>query len=157
MVLKFIASPSDQVRAFQAMGADANGQPPEITVSDGGGNPCRHCLSEIPEDELMLILAFRPFETRQPYAEVGPIFLCKEACERHPDSATLPEMFERWTGKILLRGYDRDERIVYGTGQVIELSDVEAVAEAVFADPCVAFVHLRSAANNCYQCRIERG
>ena len=26
----------------------------------------------------------------------------------------------------------------------------------MFADPRLAYIHIRSAANNCYQCRLER-
>lgn len=33
--------PKPQVCALQAGGLDANGQTPEIHVSDGGGTPCR--------------------------------------------------------------------------------------------------------------------
>ena len=78
-------------------------------VSDGGDNPCRHCLREIEKGKDMLVLTHRPFGNVQPYAESGPIFLCAEACER------------------------------------------------VFEDPQVEFIHVRSAQNNCYSCRIERG
>ena len=47
-------------------GLDANGRVPERAVSDGDGNPCRHCLGMIGAGEPMLVLAHRPFETVQP-------------------------------------------------------------------------------------------
>ena len=34
--------------------------------------------------------------------------------------------------------------------------DVRARAEALFKRSDIAYVHMRSARNNCYQCRIER-
>ena len=68
-------------RAYQSGGLDANGQVPERQISDGDGNPCRHCLNLIPKGAEMLVLAHRPFPAPQPYAEVGPIFLCADACE----------------------------------------------------------------------------
>jgi hypothetical protein len=153
--IKFQALPTAQVRELQAGGCDANGLVAETTVSDGNGNPCRHCLADIPRGKEMLVLAFRPFPSPQPYAEVGPIFLCAEPCERHPDTDALPEMF-RDRQRVLLRGYTADHRIKYGTGQVVETKAVDQAAEQILADSTVAYVHVRSASNNCYQCRIER-
>lgn len=72
--MRFVAIPTEVARAYQAGGLDANGQVPERKLSDGGGNPCRHCLKMIPEGAGMLVLAHRPFPAPQPYAEVGPIF-----------------------------------------------------------------------------------
>ena len=103
----------------------------------------------------MLVLAYRPFPSPQPYAEVGPIFLCAEPCERHPDSDVLPQMF-RNRERILIRGYTSDDRIRYGTGQVVDIEAVEETAEGILANEEIAYVHMRSATNNCYQCRIER-
>ena len=80
-MLTYIPLPTDEVRKLQAGGPDAYGNAPERVVSDGGGNPCRHCLKLIPEGAPMLILAHRPFSKAQPYAETGPIFLCGEPCE----------------------------------------------------------------------------
>ena len=56
----------------------------------------------------------------------------------------------------ILRGYGADDRIVYGTGGVVATGMILARAEALFADPRVAYLHVRSARNNCYQCRIDR-
>ena len=72
-----------------AGGTDANGMAPERTVSDGDGNPCRHCLDMIGAGEPMLVLAHRPFATVQPYAEVGPVFLHAEPCEARARTATV--------------------------------------------------------------------
>ncbi len=155
MLVKFQALPTDHVRKLQAGGLDANGLVAETKISDGQGNPCRHCLTEVGEGKAMLVLAYRPFPALQPYAEVGPIVLCADQCERHPDSDVLPVMF-RNRERILLRGYTSDDRIRYGTGQVIGTMAVEQVAERILANSEIAYVHMRSASNNCYQCRIER-
>jgi hypothetical protein len=58
---------------------------------------------------------------------------------------------------MLVRGYSTDERIVYGTGSVVPSDRIAATAASLLARPDIAFVHLRSASNNCFQCRIERG
>lgn len=57
---------------------------------------------------------------------------------------------------MLIRGYGEDDRIVYGTGQTVATADLEKAAEKLLARPDVAYLRLRSAANNCFQCRIER-
>ncbi len=39
---------------------------------------------------------------------------------------------------------------------MIATADLEAAATALLERPEVAYLHPRSASNNCYQCRIER-
>ena len=151
--MRFVAIPTDVVRAYQAGGLDANGQAPERQVSDGGGNPCRHCLGLIPKGAGMLVLAHRPFPAPQPYAEVGPIFLCADACEVG-GGAALPGMLA--SPEYIVRGYGADDRIVYGTGGVVATGAITGRAGEILADPRVDYVHVRSARNNCYQVRIER-
>ena len=144
---------AETVRAYQAGGPDANGQMPERQIAHGGGNPCRHCLKMIPKGAGMLVLAHRPFSTLQPYAECGPIFLCADPCEAG-GGAALPEILA--SPDYILRGYGPDDRIAYGTGAVVATPDIPAEAARRLADPRVAYLHVRSARNNCFQCRIDR-
>jgi hypothetical protein len=152
--VRFVALPTSEARALQTGGPDAHGQTPERKVSDGSGNPCRHCLRDIPEGAGMLVLAHRPFRALQPYAETGPIFLCADPCDRFEGEGTPPALAGRETK--LLKGYAADERIVYGTGRIVPTERLAAEAAATLRDPRVAFVHLRSARNNCYQARVDR-
>ena len=154
--LRFLALDSATVAALRAGGPDANGQIPERQNSDGGGNPCRHCLEDIEAGAPMLVLAHRPFPAPQPYAELGPIFLHADDCPRYEPAAGVPAMF-LLRESILLRGYGADDCIVYGTGKTILTADIASAASALFARPEIAYIHLRSASNNCFQCRIERG
>lgn len=151
--MRFVAIPTDLVRHYQAGGMDANGQVPERTISDGGGNPCRHCLKMIPGGAGMLVLAHRPFPGPQPYAEVGPIFLCAAPCAAG-SGENLPVMLA--APDYIVRGYGADDRIVYGTGGVVATGAIPARAAELFGDDRVAYVHVRSARNNCFQVRIER-
>jgi Protein of unknown function (DUF1203) len=153
MTIAFHPIPTDIVRAYQAGGPDANGHPPEMSLSDGQGNPCRHCLQMIPKGAGMLILAHRPFSTLQPYAEVGPIFLCADGCLAG-GGRDLPGILA--SPDYIVRGYGADDRIVYGTGGVVPTDGIEARALALFTDPRVAYAHVRSARNNCFQVRIGR-
>ena len=151
--MHFTALPTPEVRALQKGGLDANNQPAELAVSDGGGNPCRHCLKDIPEGVEMLVLGHRPFSAPQPYAEVGPLFLCADECASGSGSE-LPEIL-RSSPDYLLKAYDARERIIYGTA-IVPASDIGAYAAKLLAQDNVAFVHVRSARNNCYQLRIDR-
>ncbi len=153
MTVRFTPIPTDLVRAYQAGGVDANGQVPEWAVSDGQANPCRHCLKMIPNGAVMLILAHRPFPAPQPYAELGPIFLCAKACAAG-GGVDVPQVME--SPDYILRGYGANDRIVYGTGAVVPTDTIMREAERRLADPHVAYLHVRSARNNCYQVRIDR-
>jgi len=39
---------------------------------------------------------------------------------------------------------------------MVATKDIVAAAEYMFDNPEIAYIHVRSASNNCYQCRIER-
>ena len=151
--MRFSPIPTPLVRAYQSGGLDANGQVPERQISDGDGNPCRHCLDLIPKGAEMLVMAHRPFPAPQPYAEVGPIFLCADACEAG-GGAAMPQILESPT--YIVRGYGPDDRIVYGTGAVVATETLPEEAARRLEDPRIAYVHVRSARNNCFQVRIDR-
>lgn len=153
--LRFIVMPTAEARHFQAGGADAYDLKPERRTSDGDGVPCRHCLEDVAAGEDYLVLAYRPFPTLQPYAETGPIFLHAEPCARAADASAIPPMLARRKAH-LIKGYDGDDRIVYSTGQVAASGELEAEAVKIFERPEVAYVHVRSAVNNCFTCRIDR-
>ena len=154
--LRYLALDTAAVEAMQAGGPDSNGQLPERYVSDGGGNPCRHCLTYITGGEAMQVVGHRPFPQVQPYAETGPLFIHAEPCLRHVEVSGFPEALKNSTD-FILRGYSHDDRIVYGTGAVVATPEIPARAAELFARGDIAFLHLRSTPNNCYQLRIERG
>lgn len=152
--MQFVALPTDTVRALQAGGPDAHGHIPERAVSNGVGTPCRHCLKNVPEGAEMLILAHRPFGETQPYAETGPIFLCADSCARGGGDS-LPEILEA-SPLYLIKGYNAHHRIVYGTGTLVPPAEMATASAAILADADIAYVHVRSASNNCYLARIDR-
>jgi hypothetical protein len=152
--MRFLAIPTDQVRALQSGGPDAFGQTPERRVSDGTGVPCRHCLQIVPEGQPYLILSHRPFAGRHAYAEQGPIFLCADPCADGSTTDTLPPFLV--SDQYIVRGYSAEERIVYGTGRVTPRPEILAQCAALLARDDIAFVHIRSATNNCFHVRVER-
>ena len=121
-MVRFVALDTDAVRIFKNGGPDANGQQCELATSAGSSTPCRHCLRQIEAGEQYLVLSFRPFPAPQPYAEQGPIFLHARACNKHESDRVVPEMLE--SPEYIVRGYDSNDRIVYGTGKVIATKQI---------------------------------
>ncbi|MEM1040743.1 MAG: DUF1203 domain-containing protein [Pseudomonadota bacterium] len=160
MSIRFSGMSTEEADALRAGGPDANGQAAARAISDGEGIPCRHCLKLIPKGEAYLVFALRPFSTIQPYAEVGPAFVCQASCQAHCDAALsassrLPEVFAD-SPTYIVRGYRADETIVYGSGGVVPNTAIIDRSRALFDDPKICFVHVRSASNNCWQARIDR-
>jgi hypothetical protein len=153
--IAFAAMPTSDAENLWNGGADAYGLQPETLISDGPGHPCRHCLRNIDAGQAFLVFAYRPFPELQPYAETGPIFLHKEPCERYAAEEVLPPMLTT-SPDFIVRGYGENNRIVYGTGTVTPIRDIPTYAAELLARDGIAYVHVRSARNNCYQCRIDR-
>lgn len=153
MAIRFLPIQTETAAALWDGGTDSYGMRPERRISDGDGVPCRHCLEGVRAGEPYLVFAHRPFPALQPYAETGPIFLHADPCAAF-SGAGAPSMLD--SRDYILRGYDAHDRIVYGTGAVTPTEEIPAYAEMLLARTDIAYVHVRSARNNCYQCRIER-
>ena len=141
------------VERIREGGPDANGQPALVRRAEGLANPCRHCLGLIAEGDDKLVLAYRPFDALQPYAETGPIFLHRQACTRY-ESDALPGWFD-FLEPAIVRGYGQDHWIRYDTGDVVPGAALGEVSESILADASIAYVHVRSK-YNCFQCRVDR-
>jgi len=57
---------------------------------------------------------------------------------------------------MLSRGYDRDERIIYASGKVIDMTNIEEETNHLFEAFNLAFTQVRSPTNNCYHFHLER-
>ncbi len=148
--VRFTALPSETAHALRAGAPDANGMPAERTVSDGNGNPCRHCLRDIPQGAGMLVLAYRPFPALQPYAETGPEILCADDCARWEGDGLPPVLASR--GACLIKGYGADDRIAYGTGRIVPAAGLTRRAAALFDDPRVRYGHVRGTWGSRQEC-----
>jgi len=146
---------TERANAYWLGESDANGQTPERHISDGSGIPCRHCLSHVIAGSPYLALSYRPFNDLQPYAECGPIFLHAEPCSAYQDSTSIPAMCLNGEPRIV-RGYDAAERIIYGSGKIVEPDNIASYARELFSDINVNYIHVRSSQNNCYTFRIDR-
>ena len=57
---------------------------------------------------------------------------------------------------LIIRGYNAQNRIIYGTGKVVAADEIPFYARKTFEKEDVKYIHIRSSTNNCYQCRIEQ-
>lgn len=153
MNIRIQGIPTDRARLLQGGGVDAYENKPEVHLSQGLANPCRHCLQLIQEGESKLVLAYSPFQTKQPYAETGPVFLHTNQCNRY-DSDRLPGWFV-FLEPALIRGYDKRDWILYETGDVVAGTKIENKCMEILGSEEVAYVHIRSKFN-CFQCRVDR-
>lgn len=112
-------------------------------------------MKEIEQGALNLILALRPIPDLHPYAELGPIFLHADTCPRYDPGDGLPKILVN-RHSALIKGYGAYNRIKYGTGRITKTRDIPAQAKEIFREPDIAYIHVRSAQNNCYTCRIDR-
>jgi Protein of unknown function (DUF1203) len=145
--------PTSEVSRLQNKGVDSYGNQPQVHTAAGVANPCRHCLQLIEEGEDKLVLAYMPFQSRQPYAETGPIFLHNKKCSRYSKSS-LPEWFV-FLDPAIVRGYDGNDWIIYETGSVVAGVDIEKECINIFQNSDVKYIHVRSK-YNCFQCKVER-
>ena len=153
--IAFHAMPTTDAEILWSGGADAYGHQPETMISDGPGHPCRHCLRNIEEGDALFVFAYRPFPELQPFAETGPIFLHKTPCRRYEAEEVLPPVLTT-SPDFIVRGYGKSNRIVYGTGAVTPSAEIGSYAGSLLDRDEIAYVHVRSARNNCFQCRIDR-
>jgi hypothetical protein len=152
MSYKYLPMGQTTAEHLRAGGPDSYGNAPEQRISDGEGVPCRCCMGFVASGEPYLVAAWRPFAALHAYTETGPVFLHADPCT--PKDPVPPELPAFLTSPdYILRGYDRDERIVYGTGGVTKRDAIPARIEDLLGQPAVEAVHIRSSRNNCYHCR----
>ncbi len=121
-------------------------------VRDGKPHQCRVCLTLSHPDESVILLAHRPFESQQPYAETGPIFVHERPCQPYVENSIYPPDFPR--SAVVLRGYSSDERIL--DAQAVGKREVETVIAELFANPEIAYLHARNLGHGCFMFRLDR-
>lgn len=152
--MSFIVTSLDTAVAEEVRNAsqDAYGNQLHAETQTAPGNPCRHCLRRAEEGDRLVLFSYSPFEARNPYKEVGPVFVHADGCPRYAAIDRLPEDF--LNRPIVLRGYDTQQRIAE-VAVVVDGSTQRRV-EQLLADPGIAFVHARSFTHGCFLFRIDR-
>lgn len=131
---------------------DQAGNPVKI-VRDGRPHQCRVCLRLSSPDEGVLLLAHKPFESSQPYAESGPIFIHERECKPYSNPADYPSEFPK--SAVVLRGYSDEDAII--DAQAVGDQKVEDVIKELFSNQKIAYLHARNLGYGCYMFRIDRG
>ncbi|MEW6129363.1 MAG: DUF1203 domain-containing protein [Acidobacteriota bacterium] len=121
-------------------------------LRDGERHQCRVCLKLSQPDEGVILMAHQPFLSRQPYAEVGPVFIHERSCEPYADINNYPPEFPR--REVVLRAYNAEDRIV--DAQAVRARQVEEVIAEMFTNSEIAYLHARNLGYGCYMFRIER-
>ncbi len=148
--LRFVPIPLDMAERARRTRKDEFGHDLVIRFDRA---PCRVCLriSEAAED--LLLLSYRPLPDRNPYAEVGPIFIHVRDCAPYESLDTFPHDFR--ARELVLRAYDAEGSIF--DAKVAPPGEGERVAGEFLADRGVAEVHVRHRSYTCFAFKIVRG
>jgi hypothetical protein len=118
-----------------------------------GRAPCRHCLQLIRKDrEELLLFTYDPFHELGTMPWPGPVYLHANACPRHTEDSEFPDAYR---GRLLTLCAYGEERALLKEAHVKD-GEEQTVAENLFVDPRVKYIHVRSTEAGCYLFRLER-
>jgi hypothetical protein len=128
---------------------DAYGHDLEVQQDNG---PCRVCLRISKAPENVLLMSYQPLPDRNPYAEIGPIFIHEHDCVPYGSLDRFPEDFVQ--RELVLRAYDGEGRIF--DAAVAPPGEGARVAEKFLSIPDVREVHVRHTSYTCFDFKIVR-
>jgi Protein of unknown function (DUF1203) len=153
----YLAHPIDPTALKELRSADDAGRRTVPVTDEEGGAPLRCCLRRSAPGEHIALVSYAPQRRRAAehgvdpgaYDEQGPVFIHADECAG-PDGDALPFANAHRT----VRRYSGDGRIV--GGRLVEPGDFEASFAEAFADPEVAFVHVRAVEYGCFLYEVRR-
>ncbi|MDB5094299.1 MAG: hypothetical protein JWO85_2400 [Candidatus Eremiobacteraeota bacterium] len=147
--LRYVPIPAEIAESARRTRRDAFGHDLEVQRDTG---PCRVCLriSEGPEN--VLLLSYQPLPDRNPYAEVGPIFIHEHECAPYTAFDAFPEDFA--ARELVLRAYDRGGRIF--DAAVAPSGEGARVAAEFLSNADIHEVHVRHTSYTCFDFKIVR-
>ena len=113
--------------------------------------PCRSCLHISREPEDLILLSYQPLPDRNPYAEVGPIFIHAHACEPYAVPDFPADFLQR---ELVVRAYNRDLRIADAV--IAAPGEAEAACSSFLANDDIAEVHVRHRSYTCFDFKVLR-
>lgn len=119
---------------------------------DASRHQCRACLRLTEPGEGFILLSYTPFTSRQPYAEVGPVFIHEKECRPYEEAREYPPEFPREA--VVLRAYNERDEIE--DAAFVGKGPVEDVIAALFEKPEIAYLHARNSTYGCFMFRIDR-
>ncbi|MER8042219.1 DUF1203 domain-containing protein [Streptomyces sp. NPDC094032] len=140
--------------------------PYTVTDDDGVGSPLRCCLRGAVAGDRIALVSYAPLRRWAAgagvdpgaYSEQGPVFIHAEECGA-PDEDPKAYPFDRSGALRTLRRYDAQGRIA--GGRLLEIPEEPAEGfdrgfDDAFADPDVAFVHVRAVEYGCFLFTVPR-
>jgi Protein of unknown function (DUF1203) len=149
LTLRYVPIRTEIAQRARKTRRDAFGHDIEVYQDTG---PCRVCLRISPAPENFLLLSYQPLPDRNPYAEVGPIFVHEHDCAPYPALDAFPEDF---VGReLVLRAYDGEGRIF--DAAVARSGEGARVAAELLSNADVHEVHVRHTSYTCFDFKIVR-
>jgi hypothetical protein len=149
-VMAITTETADAVRS--TMKAPRYGFPVHVELATDQA-PCRHCLQLTkPGEDQRILFTYDCFDGVESLPLPGPVYIHAEQCERYDENAGFPPDIR--SRNITFNAYGEGRRLV--KQQYVDNGAVERVVEELFADPEVAYLHVRSTPAGCYTFRIER-
>jgi hypothetical protein len=123
-----------------------------MIVDKERGFPCRVSLDNPSIGEEILLLPYQHHKANSPYQSSGPIFVRKQATTAAMAVNQIPVIL--MNKPLSLRGYD-------GKGFMKEAAVTEGDAlsdqiGSMFSNTAIAYIHIHSAKQGCYNCLVER-
>ncbi|QCI63598.1 DUF1203 domain-containing protein [Phreatobacter stygius] len=133
---------------------DDFGYPITRRVEAGKTYPCRHCLTEAPADNGMLLLSYQVPKPRSVYGHPTAIFMCGTECSQFTAENTIPDIVRNRL--VVLRSYDEDGMAIYDANELVEGKECDGTLQMLLGRKDVAHVNVHTARAGCMLCRIER-
>jgi hypothetical protein len=116
------------------------------------GSPCRITLEDAVPGENILLLTYEHVPGPSPYRSAGPIFI-REG--EHPSADLIGQIpAQMLSRRYSVRAYDERDWLI--ASDVAPGSDLPGVAERLFANPAVRYLHLHHAGHGCFAARVDR-
>lgn len=149
LVLQYVPIPPEVAERARRTLTDDFGHRLDVRMENG---PCRSCLRISREPEEHILLSYQPLPDRNPYAEIGPIFIHARECEPYSTPEEFPADFA--SRSLVVRAYDNDGRIADAV--VTQPGEAPETARRFLSDPNIAEVHVRHTSYTCYDFKIVR-
>jgi len=122
-------------------------------VSDGkSGYPCRVSLRDTLIGESLILVNYEHLAVASPYRSRHAVYVRETATEAKLDVNEVPALFR--TRLLSLRAFDAKGMIK--AADVVPGTAFEDVAEQMFTDAAVEYLHVHYAKPGCYAARVDR-
>jgi len=128
-----------------------------VSVITNGKGPCRQCLQPfVPGKDERILFAYQPIKSKNPYAEVGPVYIHTHSCTSYSNVHVFPDEIksDRKNFPLTLRCYNDEEKMVHA--ELVGDRDVDEVIDRLFENLKIEFIHARNAEYGCFIAKIER-